>query len=429
MIPPGAKLRTVGELTAEIRATLEDGFRTVWVVGEVSNLSRPQSGHLYFNLKDADAVIRGVIWRGVAMRLRFDLKDGMEVVGRGRVAVYPPQGAYQIQFEELQPKGVGALELAFQQLKEKLFTRGYFDPRRKKPIPPFPRRVALVTSPTGAAIRDMLEILKARMPAVDVLVVPVKVQGEGSAASIADAIRTVNAHVLGVDVIVVGRGGGSLEDLWTFNEVAVADAIFASRIPVVSAVGHETDVTIADLVADRRALTPSEAATSVVPDRRELMTAAHDLDQRMHAGVTRRLDRSRDRLAELSQRRAFRAPLERVHDLERRLDELGERLDGSKGRFVRELNRRLDDLAAWVQRAAAVRLQRAHDRLAAGAARLEAVSPLAVLGRGYSLTQTEGGAVVRDAAALKPGDRVRTRLLRGEVVCRVESIREGGRDA
>lgn len=424
MIPPGTKLRTVAELTAEIKATLEDGFGTVWVVGEVSNLSRPQSGHLYFNLKDAQAVIRGVMWRGVAMRTRFDLKDGMEVVGRGRMAVYAPQGAYQIQFEELQPKGVGALELAYQQLKEKLFAKGYFDPRRKRPIPQLPKRVALVTSPTGAAIRDMLEILKARMPSVEVLVVPVKVQGEGSAANIADAIHALNELPLGVDVIVVGRGGGSLEDLWAFNEVAVADAIFASQIPVVSAVGHETDVTIADLVSDRRALTPSDAASTVVPDRREMLATVRNWDTRLHAGMSRRLDRTKERLDELAQRRAFRAPLDRIRDLERRLDEVGERLNGSKGRFVREVNRRLDELSARLRRATESRLVRSGDRLAAVAGRLDAVSPLAVLARGYSLTQTETGAVVRDAADVKPGQRVRTRLHRGEVVCRVESVRE-----
>lgn len=424
MIPAGTKLRTVAELTAEIKAKLEDDFRAVWVVGEVSNLSRPQSGHLYFNLKDRDAVIRGVIWRGVAMRMRFDLKEGQEIIGLGRVAVYPPQGAYQIQFEQLQQKGVGLLDQELRELRERLQIRGYFDPRRKKPIPPFPRRVALVTSPTGAAIRDMLEILKARMPAVEVLVVPVKVQGEGSAASIAEAIRTVNALPLGVDVIVTGRGGGSLEDLWAFNEVAVADAIFASRIPVVSAVGHETDVTIADLVADRRALTPSDAATTVVPDRRELLAVAHNLETRLYRGIGRRLDWAKARLDELAQRRAFRAPVEGIHDLERRLDEIGERLRGSKSRFILEINRRLNELAARLSRAVETRLTRSKDRLAAAAGRLDAVSPLAVLGRGYSLTQTEAGAVVRDAAQLSAGQRVRTRLLKGEVVCRVESVRE-----
>jgi exodeoxyribonuclease VII large subunit len=403
-VPEGTKVRAIAELTQEIKGLLEDGFADVWVAGEVSNLARPASGHLYLTLKDATAQLRAVIWRGIALRLRFDPQDGQEVIARGRVSVYPPRGEYQLLIEELHPKGLGALELALRQLKEKLFVRGYFDPHRKKPLPRVPRRLALVTSPTGAAVRDMLEVLARRWPAVEVIVCPVRVQGEGAAQEIAAAIDLLNrlhaGGALAVDVLIVGRGGGSLEDLWAFNEEAVADAIFASHIPVVSAVGHEIDVTIADLVADHRALTPTHAATAVVPDRQELLAGLHDMEVRLHDGVTRRLDLARRRLDDLAGRRAFRLPLERVRDEERRLDDWADRL----------------------QRAGRQRFQRSRERLDATAARLESVSPLGVLARGYSLTQTDAGDVLRDAAAVRPGDRVRTRLHHGRIVAKVEAM-------
>ncbi len=413
-LPAGTKVQTVSALTQEVKGLLEDGFAGVWVAGEVSNLARPASGHLYFTLKDAAAQLRAVIWRGVALRLRFDLTDGLDVVARGKVSVYPPRGEYQLLVEEIHPQGVGALELALRQLREKLFLRGYFAPGRKKPLPPIPRRVALVTSPTGAAVRDMLEILTRRWPAVEVLVVPVRVQGDGAAQEIAAAVGTLNrlhaAGVMTVDVLIVGRGGGSLEDLWAFNEECVADAIFASAIPVVSAVGHETDVTIADLVADHRALTPTHAATDVVPDRQEILLGLRDLQARLDGGLARRLDAARQRLADLAARPAFRRPLERVREAERRLDDWSERL----------------------HRAGRTRLERSRERFEAAAARLEAVSPLNVLARGYSLTQTEAGAVVRDAMQVRPGDRVRTRLHRGRIVAKVEALEfepDGRQDA
>ena len=240
VVPPGVKVLSVGELTRTVKGLLESAYpKGVWVSGEVSNLARPASGHLYFSLKDADAQLRMVMWAGVSRQLRFDLRDGMEVIARGILTVYVPRGDYQVQVEEMLPKGIGPLELAFQQLKEKLFGLGYFDKPRKKPLPQFPRRVALVTSPTGAAVRDMLETLGRRWPAVEVLVCPVKVQGEDSAQQIAAGIRLVN-RVPDVDVMIVGRGGGSLEDLWAFNEEVVARAIYESQIPVVSGIGHET---------------------------------------------------------------------------------------------------------------------------------------------------------------------------------------------
>jgi exodeoxyribonuclease VII large subunit len=397
-LPDDVKILSIGELTRTIKGVLEEGFASVWVSGEVSNLARPQSGHLYLTLKDREAQLRAVIWRGIALRLRYDPQDGMEVIARGRLTVYPPRGEYQLVIEELQPKGIGAAELALRQLREKLFRLGYFDPLRKKRLPAFPRRVALVTSPTGAAVRDLVEILGRRWPALEVWVCPVRVQGDGAAEEIAEAIRLVN-RVGGVDVLIVGRGGGSVEDLGAFNAECVADAIYASRVPVVSAVGHEIDLTIADLVADRRALTPSEAAELVTPDRAELREGLRGLDEQLRALLKRRLELARDRLSDLAQRRAFRQPLERVRDGERRLDDWADRL----------------------RRALRLKLERARDRLALEAGRLETLSPLNVLARGYSLTRLEADqAVVRSPEQVRPGDRLITQVQHGRVFSRVE---------
>jgi exodeoxyribonuclease VII large subunit len=349
-----------------------------------------------------------VIYRGVNLRLRFDLTDGMEVIARGRVTVYQPRGEYQLQVEEVQPRGVGPLELAFRQLKEKLFRQGYFDPRRKKPLPAYPRRVALVTSPTGAAVRDMLETLNRRWPLAEVWVFPATVQGDGAGESVAAAVRRANAAG-GVDVLVLGRGGGSLEDLWAFNEEVVARAVFESRVPVVSGIGHETDLVIADMVADVRALTPTDAATKVVPDQFKVIDRLQEADGRLRDLLLRKLDLARSRLDDLARRRCFRAPLERVREQERRLDEWGERLQ-------RAVRRRLTEL---------------RQRLEAQAGRLETLSPLNVLARGYSLTlilagdrtpAEQGRQLVRAADDARPGDRLLTRVHRGRLVSRVEEV-------
>lgn len=406
-LPDPADVLTVTALTQRVRAALERGFQSVWVAGEVSNLVRASSGHQYFSLKDDKAVLRAALFRGVGLRVRFDLKDGMQVVARGRVTVYEPRGDLQIQIEEIQPKGIGALELALQQRKDRLQARGYFDPRRKKRLPAFPRTIALVTSPTGAAVRDMLELLARRWPVAKVLVVPVRVQGDGAAEEIAAALRCLNeCHTAGhlcFDALIVGRGGGSLEDLWAFNEELVAEAIFASRIPVVSAVGHEIDVTIADLVADHRALTPSHAVTDLTPDRESLVGALGEIGTRLRERALGRISQARQRLAALADRRAFRNPLDRVRDLERRLDDLGGRL----------------------HRAAGAPVERSRHRLAAVAGRLESLSPLNVLARGYSLTRTPDGRVVRDARTVAAGDELVTRLATGEIVSRVVEVRPG----
>ena len=351
-IPVATKVLTVGELNRQLKTLVEDGLPSLWVAGEVSNLKRPPSGHIYLSLKDAESQIRAVLWRGQATRVRFDLKEGMEVLARGRLTVYVPRGDYQLQVEELQPKGVGTLELALRQLKGKLLKLGYFALERKRPLPRFPLRVGLVTSPSGAAVRDMLEILGRRWPAVEVWVCPVRVQGDGAAEEIAAAICLLN-QVPSIEVMIVGRGGGSAEDLWAFNAECVARSIFESRIPVVSAVGHEIDLTIADLVADFRALTPSEAAERIVPDREELYEGLGHIESRMRTLLLQQLQSAKMRLIDLAQRRTFRLPLDGVQELERRVDEWVERLH----RAIRQ------------------RMVRTHERLQAQAAHLATLSP------------------------------------------------------
>jgi len=397
--PDGVKILSVAELTREVKQLIGDAFPSVWVSGEISNVKKNSSGHVYLTLKDTEAQVPAVLWRSTALRLRFDPRDGLEVIARGRLDVYPPHGKYQLIIEELQPKGLGALELAFRQLREKLFRLGYFEPKRKRLLPRHPQRVALVTSPTGAAVRDMLEILLRRWPAVEVWVCPVPVQGDGAALAIAAAIGMLN-RLACVDVMIVGRGGGSLEDLWAFNEEAVAHAIYQSRIPVVSAVGHEVDLTIADLVADHRALTPSEAAEIVVPCRDELLQAVHILRAQLRQLVAQRLRSARERLEDLAGRRAFQLPLERVREREQLLDDWSQRL----GRAKRQ------------------HLIRLRERLEAQAARLETLSPLNVLARGYSLSRREADqAVVRSPDQVRPGDLLVTHVQHGRIISRVEN--------
>jgi len=399
------RILSVSELTAQIKDLLESSFPRVWVAGEISNVSRPRSGHCYLTLKDDQAQLPAVIWRATAVRVRFDLHDGLEVVCRGEIGVYPPHGKYQLIIQEIQPKGIGALELALRQLREKLDREGLFDPGRKRALPRFVRRVAVVTSPTGAAVRDFLEVLRRRWSAADVWIVPVRVQGEGAAQEIAAAVELVNRLAVPVDCLVVTRGGGSLEDLWAFNEEIVCRAIFASRIPVVSAVGHEIDVTLSDLVADVRALTPSEAAELVAPAADEVAARLRQVQARMAAALRSRASAARARLDAVAAHRAFRRPYERVHELARRLDELESRA----GRAIR---------------GQAQRARRTADALAA---RLESLSPLAVLGRGYSLTRrADDGRVVRDATQLAVGEKLTTRFARGQATSRVEQIEPEG---
>ena len=399
--PPETQILTISGLTLQIKELLETSFPVVWVTGEVSDLARPRSGHCYLTLKDDQAQLPAVIWRTTAGRVRFELHDGLEVICRGNLGVYPPHGKYQLIIQEIHPKGIGALELALRQLRERLAREGLFAPERKRPLPRFVRRIAVVTSPTGAAIRDFLEVLRRRWRGADVLVVPVRVQGEGAAEEIAAAIGLVNRLADPVDCLVVTRGGGSLEDLWAFNEEIVVRAIHGSRVPVVSAVGHEIDVTLSDLVADLRALTPSEAAELVAPAAEEIAGILRQHAQRMAAALRLRASAARARLERIAACAVFRRPYQRIQESARRLDEMELRM----ARGIRH------------------RVGLAQQQTGMMAARLESLSPLAVLGRGYSLTQrADDGQVIRDAADLSIGQRLRSRFARGHSLSRVEGI-------
>lgn len=389
---------SVRELTADIKLLLEQSFTDLWVVGEVSNFSRPSSGHCYFTLKDDDAQIRAVMWRGTASRMKFDLTDGMQLVCRGRIDVYPPRGSYQLVVEKAQPKGVGALELALRQLREKLGAEGLFDAERKRALPSFPRRVAFVTSPTGAAVRDFLEVARRRWEGMQIFILPAKVQGEGAAAEIAAGIRLANKLRPKLDALVVGRGGGSVEDLWCFNEEPVIRAIAASRVPTVSAVGHEIDITLADLAADVRALTPSEAAERVVPSAEEVLRHISTFESRLTGNLRRRIELHRSKLQLIANGRPFARPFAAVQDLARRLDLLEASASRSVGGVIDERRRQLATLAG----------------------KAESLSPLAVLGRGYSLVMNQRGKLIRRTTEVSPGDPIEVRLVDGSVEAEVK---------
>jgi exodeoxyribonuclease VII large subunit len=393
---------SVSQFTDVLKEILEGAFPVVWISGEISNFSRHSpSGHCYLTLKDEHAQIRAVIWKGTAQRIPSELHDGLEIIVRGHLDLYAPRGEYKLIVDELQLKGLGALELKFRQLHEKLTAEGLFSPDRKRPLPLFPRRIAFVTSPTGAAIRDFLEVLRRRWRGVHVLVVPVRVQGIGAAEEIAAAIAAVNQLATPVDILVVGRGGGSLEDLWSFNEEVVVRAIHASRIPVVSAVGHEIDVTLADLVADVRALTPSEAAERVVPAMEAIHATLRDRQSRLAAALKSRSQEARRRLESLESRPALKKPFDRLHNLAQQLDQCQSRC----------------------ARAVRVLLDRTRQRAAAVTNHFESLSPLGVLARGYSLTTRIGESrPIFAAGQLSPGESIHTRLSRGSLISRVEKI-------
>ena len=398
--PEGAKIYTVTEITREVKKRIESAFAEAWVVGEASNVRQPSSGHVYLTLKDEKCQLRTVVFRNVAVRLPFDLRDGMEITVFGRLTVYEPRGDYQIIAERVEPKGMGALQLAFLQLKEKLEREGLFDAARKKPIPFMPSRIGIVTSPTGAAIRDMLDVILRRFPAAEVFLYPVRVQGEGSADEIAHAVECLNRW-RNVDVLIVGRGGGSLEDLWAFNEERVARAIFHSDIPIISAVGHEIDVTISDLVADHRALTPTAAGEAVVPDRAQLLADLVKLRNRLAQSLSARLTQARARLEALGRSYGLRRPMDRIRQRQQHLDDQAQRLHTS-AQHVLGLRR---------------------EQLATVGGKLEALSPLRVLARGYGIvTRADDPSPLCYASALGPGDRVRARLHRGSFEAQVNQI-------
>lgn len=391
---------TVSQAVDQARALLENTFPKIWIEGEVSNFKRHSSGHFYFTLKDAHSQLRSAMFRGANRLVRFQMEDGLKVLAGGRMSIYTARGDFQLVVEALEPAGLGALQLAFEQLKKKLANEGLFDPSRKQPLPMFPRRVAVITSPTGAAIQDILNVTGRRSPLADISVYPVRVQGAGAAEEIVRALRRLN-ETGGWDVIICGRGGGSLEDLWAFNEEIVARALVASAIPVISAVGHEVDYTIADFVADARAETPTAAAEMVVRDRRELLDQVRALRRILSGKVGDRLREARRRLERAQTSRLLTKPLAVFEPLAQRLDDLSVRLRGT----------------------AVGRLRLAREQWRGLLAQLEALSPLNVMRRGYSLVyRLPEQRLVHDSAQLNTSGRVRVRFQRGEAVCRVEEI-------
>ena len=421
-------------------------FPAVWVEGEISNLRTPGSGHAYFTLKDETAQLRAVLFRNRGRRIRFEPEDGMKVLAFGGLDLYPPRGEYQLVVELLEPKGVGALQYAFEQLKRRLEAEGLFEQARKRPLPAFPRVIGIVTSPTGAAVRDMLHIIGRRFGDLRILIVPVRVQGEEAPGEIVAALATL-AAVDELDVVIVGRGGGSIEDLWAFNDERVARAIVASRVPVISAVGHETDYTIADFVADLRAPTPSGAAELVVREKLTVMEMLVDLHDRMRLAMASQMARRRERVASLLRRRVLTEPSRALREWTRRLDEAQAGLATAARAHQRMLRHRVElatnalssqhplarishgaavlaQLRGRLAASATHRAKHSRHRLAAAVGRLQSLSPLAVLGRGYSLTRLPSGAVVRTAASLRAGDTIEVLLAEGAVDAQVTDVKE-----
>ena len=417
---------SVTRLNNEIKDLLDavPGYRNLLVQGEISNYKAHSSGHHYMTLKDEGASINAVMFRSDALRLKFRLENGMKVIVRARVSSFPRTGQVQLYISEVIPDGAGALNLAFEQLKRKLQAEGLFDPAHKKPIPACPQRIALVTSPTGAAVRDMIRILGRRWPLAKVTLYPAQVQGQGAAESIAQAIMLANA-IGEADVILCGRGGGSMEDLWAFNEEVVARAIYDSDIPVISAVGHEPDVTIADFVADLRAPTPSGAAELAVPDRAEYALSVRTLDTRLRTAAHKQIEVWRQRLTTLQERLELRTPANYIAEKRLLLDQMTDRLCAAlPARLTRE-EQKLTVLRQRLLTAGQGGLHRRRLRFAQTVATLDAISPLRVLARGYAVaTRGKRGAVVTDAAALEAGDTLHIRFAKGAANCRVTDTEE-----
>ncbi len=394
------RIYTVSTLTREIKEVLEKSFPRLWVEGEISNYKRHTSGHLYFTLKDENAQIRCAMWRFKADELRFRLEDGLKVLLEADIQLYEKSGTYQLVVQQLQPAGIGELQLAFEQLKKRLQAEGLFDPENKKEIPLYPERIGVVTSPTGAAIRDIVSVIRRRYPPAEIILYPVKVQGDGAAVEIAEAIKNFNDYGV-VDVLIVGRGGGSLEDLWAFNEEAVARAIFSSHIPVISAVGHEVDFSIADFVADRRAPTPSAAAEMAVPDRSELLGVLAYYRERYQNYFIQKLNTYRDKITAFKKSYAFRRPEDILYQKIQRLDEL------------------------WrvVQSAMDYAMERKKQRLLNLKLQLRTLNPQEVLRRGYSICYKDG-EILKNVKDLKTLDIVQVKLHKGQFISQVQMLGE-----
>jgi len=448
---PRRRILSVSELTSEIRGVLEGQLGEMLVEGEISNCRVWNTGHMYFTLKDEGAQIRSVMFRGTLRYLRFKPEDGLHVIARGRLSVYEPKGEYQLVCEHMEPHGLGALQLAFDQLKKKLQAEGLFDAARKRPLPALPRKIGIVTSLDGAALRDIIKVLRRRHPNAHLVIRPARVQGEGAAAEITRALRAI-ARVPGVDVVIAGRGGGSVEDLWAFNEEMVARAIAACPVPVISAVGHEVDVTIADFVADLRAPTPSAAAEMVVSAKEDFCSRIDRLHHRLNAAARSHVQRRQNVLHALTARRGLAGWHARVAMHGRRAAELTHGLRRAalarlarQGRDYRVLRQQLE--AHDIRRRMATirgRLQMADERLGAAAirsreriegrfrvlaGRLDNLSPLAVLARGYAVCwNADRSAIIRSARTVEPGDRVRLTLHEGEIDCEVRARSNDGTD-
>ena len=398
---PTKTVHSVSEITNLLKRLIEQHppFKNMWVQGQVSNYSRPGSGHIYFTLKDEQNQINCVIWRSSATRLPFLPKHGEEIRAQGKINVYGPQGKYQITVSKVEPIGIGALQRAFEELKERLEAEGLFDSAHKKPLPKFPQKIGVVTSETGDALQDILKQLRRRYPLAKVLLHPSRVQGDGAAEEIVQAIRAMNQRD-DIDVLIVGRGGGAVEDLWAFNEEIVARAIFASAIPVVSAVGHERDVTISDFVADHRASTPTDAGQHTVPDQDELFAQLDSLDTRLRTTIQNQLNRYETRIQDLETRLAPTQRKDAIYQLSQTVDTLDVACRSAVGRKFSDGESRLHTLAR----------------------RLDALSPLATLKRGYSISRKTDGEVLTAAEQVSVGDRIAVQLAHGHLACRVEEF-------
>lgn len=434
---------SVSELNHQARHLLESSFMQVWVEGELSGFSRPSSGHWYFSLKDRKCQVRCAMFRGMNQRIRTPPKEGDQVRIRGKVTLYENRGDFQIIVEHVEPAGLGALQQAFEELKRKLLAEGLFEQARKKPLPSLPRHIGVVTSPTGAAIHDILTVLARRCPAIPVTLYPTAVQGKAATADIIRAIEAAQNHGV-ADVLIVGRGGGSLEDLWCFNEESVARAIAACSIPTVSAVGHEVDVTIADFVADLRAPTPSAAAEKISPDQSDWLKQLQEREFRLSNAVGLALKRLSTQLGHLSARlrdprRELLEKAQRMDELEmrlrkairQRLTTVGVRNDHLHQRLVmqsprRQLSDSQDALRRVSERLVSIMqqdLKQRRDNLEHAAQTLNVVSPLATLGRGYSIVRDDNGNILRDASSVEPGDTISARVARGEMTAKVTSVK------
>lgn len=391
---------SVSELNLQLKTIVEGTFPPLWVAGEVTDLARPRSGHLYFTLKDDESQIRAVMWRGVASRLNFEMENGQAMLCFGGLEIYTVRGTYQIVVRKAQPQGVGTLQLAFEQLKAKLNAEGLFAAERKQPLPRHPRRIGLITSPSGAAVHDFLVAAAGRMIGAEVFVIPAQVQGDGAAKTIVRGLRAAAMIRPKLDVVIVTRGGGSLEDLWCFNEEAVVRAIAGCPLPTVSAVGHEVDVTLADLAADVRALTPTDAAIKVFADRNAVVQRVSELALRLNRAIAQCVERRRYAVDSLAAHPAMKKPLDIVHLRSRRLDELDAR---AKQAIDRRLRQSKSDVATL-------------------AASLDALSPLNTLARGYSVTVDENNRTVSDTSELKPGQQVKTILGSGSFRSTIDEI-------